>query len=102
RLAGGHGEADVVDRLDGPSAAAEEAGLDREMLDQALDAQQRVARRARCRWKTCRIRGRHRTFSSKGERQHAEKCPGLTSPSGGSLLRHFSTANGQRGWKRHP
>src|SRR6185437_752065 len=85
-------EVDAVDCLDGALAAAEEPALHGEMLGQLLDAQQR--RRT--------FRAAHRTFCSSGERQQAEKWPGLTSASGGSSARQRSIAKGQRGWKRQP
>src|SRR5262249_51701636 len=85
-----------------PLAAAEEAGLDREMLDQALDPQQRALVGGGDRIAQQRRGRAHSTFSSSGDRQQAEKCPGFTSASDGSLARQRSIAKGHRGLKRQP
>src|ERR671935_64830 len=82
RLAGIEVEADVVHRLHGAARAPKEPAPHREVLDQPPGAKQ---------W-----------LVHSGASQQAAACCGVISMSGGTSWRHFSTAKGQRGWKRQP
>src|SRR5208282_1677070 len=99
RLSGREAEINTVDGLDRAARAAEEAGSEPEVLDQALDLEERG--RTHPAASGCATRG-HQHPSPSGALRQAAKCRAWSSRSGGSVLRHSASAKGQRGWKEQP
>src|SRR6185295_4996668 len=85
RLAGGDVEAHVIDGVDAIDLAREDPAADREIFDEAVDAQQRLGHCPRA-----------------SARTQATLCCAAISRSGGIASLQTSAANRQRGAKRQP
>src|SRR3954447_23508101 len=86
RPAGIKREGNAIDGFDMRQRPAEQRTLGDEMLDQAIDLEQR----------------HHDTSRSSGARRQRERWSGLTSTNGGGPLVQASSTNGQRAAKRQP
>src|SRR5262249_52431275 len=85
-------ERDVVDGLHVADGAREDPLLDREVLLQVGDLDERSGR----------LRRVGHQISPRSTRRQATSWPGATGLSVGSVVLHSSTANGQRGWNLQP
>src|SRR4029077_1082848 len=81
-------EGDVVDRVDLPDRALQQPLLNREMLDQSANRQQRL--------------GRSHAAATRSEWKQAAKCPGSFSSNSGISPRQISVAREQRASNGQP
>jgi hypothetical protein len=89
RLAAADLEAHAVDGMDLARHAREQAGVNRKVLLEVGDLEQRGPAHAA-------------PASTRSACQQAIACPGARSSSGGTALRHWSVASAQRAAKLHP